>query len=406
EPIIKPIFFAPLFTLFYNYTCMDISYILNHLGEEREEYYGAVAPPIFQTTNFCFKTVDEMRQQLKKELEVPFYTRGFNPTVSILRQKIAALEKTEDALVFSSGSAAVAAAVMSVVKAGDHVVCVSKPYSWTNNLLSKYLSKYGVSCTFIDGTAVGNFKNAIQPNTRLIYLESPNSLTFELQDIESVSKLAKENNITTIMDNSYCSPINQTPADFGIDIMVHSATKYLNGHSDVVAGAVCSSKQRISKMMAEEYMTIGSIISAQDASLILRGMRTLEVRVNRSNESTKKIIEFLEHHPKVKTLYYPFSKNNPQLALAKKQMKGSGGLFSIVLNAEKTEQVERFCDNLKHFVMAASWGGYESLIFPVCALAASKSFENPLPWNLVRCYIGLEDADLLIEDLKQALDKV
>lgn len=385
---------------------MDISYILNHLGEEREEYYGAVAPPVFQTSNFCFKTVAEMREKLKKELETPFYSRGFNPTVSVFRKKVAALEQAEDALVFSSGSAAVAAAVMSVVKAGDHVVCVEKPYSWTNNLLTKYLSKYGVTTTFVDGKELINFVNAIQPNTKLIYLESPNSLTFEMQDIEAVAALARSKNICTIIDNSYSSPINQQPITLGIDMVIHSATKYLNGHSDVVAGVVCGTKERIMKMMAEEYMTIGGIISAQDAALILRGLRTLELRVNRSAETTEKIISFLENHPKIKQINYPFLSTNPQLNLAKKQMKRGGALFSIVLNAEKIEQIETFCDNLKRFLMATSWGGYESLIFPICALGASKSFENPLPWNLVRLYIGLEDADLLIEDLKQALDKM
>lgn len=385
---------------------MDISYILNHLGEEREEYYGAVAPPVFQTSNFCFKTVGEMREKLKRELETPFYSRGFNPTVSILRKKIAALEEAEDALVFSSGSAAVAAAVMSVVKAGDHVVCVEKPYSWTNTLLTKYLSKYGVTTTFVDGKELKNFENALQANTRLIYLESPNSLTFEMQDIEAVAKLARSKNITTIIDNSYCSPINQRPVNFGVDMVLHSATKYLNGHSDVVAGVVCGSRERIMKMMAEEYMTIGSIISANDAAMILRGLRTLDLRVNRSAESAEKVLHFLEKHPKIEQINYPFSSSNPQLHLAKKQMKQGGGLLSIVLNVEKTDQVEMFCDNLKRFLMATSWGGHESLVFPICALGASKSFENPLPWNLVRLYIGLEDADLLIEDLKQALDKI
>jgi cystathionine beta-lyase/cystathionine gamma-synthase len=385
---------------------MDLSYILNHLGEERDEYYGAVAPPIFQTSNFCFKTVAEMRLKLTHELETPFYTRGYNPTVAILRKKLAALEKTEDALVFSSGSAAVAAAVMSVVKAGDHVICVEKPYSWTNTLISKYLAKYGVTHTFVNGGELEDFKKAVQANTKLIYLESPNSLTFEMQDIEAVTRFAKSKNITTIIDNSYSSPINQTPIDMGVDIVLHSATKYLNGHSDVLAGVVCGSKERIMKMMAEEYMTIGSIISAQDAALILRGLRTLELRVNRSSESTKKIINFLEKHPKIKEVKFPFSSKNPQLHLAKKQMKQGGGLFSIILNAENVEQVENFCNSLKRFLMATSWGGYESLIFPTCALGASKSFENPLPWNFVRVYIGLEDSDLLIEDLKQALDKM
>ncbi len=385
---------------------MDISYILNHLGEEREEYYGAVAPPVFQSSNFCFKTVAEMREKLTKELETPFYTRGYNPTVATLRKKVAALEGAEDALVFSSGSAAVAAAVMSVVKAGDHVVCVQKPYSWTNNLLSKYLIKYGVTHTFVNGGELANFEKAIQPNTKLIYLESPNSLTFEMQDIEAVAKLAKSKNITTIIDNSYNSPLNQSPIKMGVDIVLHSGTKYISGHSDVVCGVVCTTHERIMKMFAEEYMTIGSCISPHDAALVLRGLRTLELRVNKSAETTKKISDFAEKHPKIKEVYYPFSTNNPQLALAKKQMKQGGGLISLVLNVEKESQMEAFCDNLKRFLMATSWGGYESLVFPLCALAASKSFENPLPWNMVRLYIGLEDADLLIEDLKQALDKV
>ncbi len=384
---------------------MDISYILNHLGEEREEYYGSVAPPVFQSVNFCFKNVAEMREKLTRELENPFYTRGYNPTVATLRKKMAALEGTEDALVFSSGSAAVAAAIMSVVKAGDHIVCIEKPYSWTNNLLTKYLSKYGVTCTFVNGTEPQNFAKAIKPATKLIYLESPNSLTFEMQDIEAITQLAKSKNITTIIDNSYNSPINQTPIKLGVDIVVHSATKYLNGHSDAVAGVVCTTKTRIMKMFAEEYMTLGSIISPQDAALILRGLRTLELRVNKSAESAKKIADFLETHPKIKQLNYPFSSKNPQLALAKKQMKQGGGLLSILLNVEKEEQAEKFCDSLQRFIMATSWGGYESLVFPICALGASKSFENPLPWNLVRLYIGLEDADLLIADLKQALEK-
>lgn len=385
---------------------MNISHILNHLGEEREEYYGAVAPPIFQSTNFCFKTVSEMREKLSHELENPFYTRGFNPTVAILRKKLAALEKAEDALVFSSGSAAVAAAVMSVVKGGDHVICVQKPYSWTGNLLTKYLSKYGVQTTFVNGGEAIDFEKAIQDNTKLIYLESPNSLTFEMQNIEAIAFLAKNRNITTILDNSYNSPINQNPIPMGIDIVVHSGSKYINGHSDVVCGVVCSSKERIMKMFAEEYMTIGSIISPHDAGLILRGLRTIELRVNQSAASTIKVANFLENHPKIKQLNYPFSSKNPQLHLAKKQMKQGGGLLSIVIDAENEQAVERFCDSLKFFIMATSWGGYESLIFPLCALAASKSFENPLPWNMVRLYIGLEDPNLLIEDLKQALDKV
>lgn len=385
---------------------MEISYILNHLGEERHEYYGSVAPPIFQTTNFCFKTVAEMREKLIHELEVPFYTRGYNPTVAILRKKLAALEKTEDALVFSSGSAAVAAAVMSVVKGGDHIVCVKKPYSWTNVLIGKYLEKYGVLCTFVDGSDIANFEKAIEANTKLIYLESPNSLTFEMQDLEAVAGLAKRKKITTIVDNSYSSPINQNPSEMGIDLVVHSGSKYINGHGDVVCGIVCGSHERIMKMLAEEYMTIGSCISPHEAGLILRGLRTIELRVNQSAASAKKVSDFLENHPQIKQVNYPFSQKNPQFNLAVKQMKQGGGLLSILIDTDNESAVERFCDGLKLFIMATSWGGHESLIFPMCALAASKSFENPLPFNLVRLYIGLENSDVLIADLKQALEKI
>ena len=179
---------------------MDISYILNHLGEEREKYFNAVTPPIFQSSNFCFKNVEALREGLKKEFETPFYTRGFNPTVSILRKKKDALEGAEDTIVFSSGSAAVTAAVFHAVQAGHHAICVRKPYSWTNKLFNNLLSRYGITCSMVDGGDVKNFENAIQTNTRLIYLESPNSMTFEMQDLQAVAELAKEHNIITNCD--------------------------------------------------------------------------------------------------------------------------------------------------------------------------------------------------------------
>ena len=385
---------------------MELSHILNHLGEEREKYYNAVSPPIVLSSNFCFTSVGDMREKLTRELETPFYTRGFNPTVGILRQKIAALEGTEDALVFASGSAAVAAAVMSVLKGGEHAVCIAKPYSWTSTLLSKYLAKYGVEVTFAEGETAEDFEKHIQSNTKLIYLESPNSLTFELQDISAICAMASARGITTILDNSYNSPLNQQPAKMGVDIVVHSATKYLNGHSDVVAGVVAASKERIMKMLAEEYMTIGAIIGAHDAWLMIRGLRTLELRVNRSSASAQQLAEWLEQHPKVEKVNYPFLKSNKQFALAQKQMKQGGGLISLQLKAENIEAVERFCDSLKTFLLATSWGGHESLCFPTCALIQSASFKNPLPFNLIRLYIGLEDPGYLKADLEEAFSKM
>lgn len=381
----------------------DLSYILNHLGEDRENYYNAVSAPIILSSNFCFCSVSDMRTKLEHELETPFYTRGYNPTVAILRKKIAALEKTEDALVFASGSAAIAAAVMSVVKGGDHVVCVQKPYSWTNTLISSYLAKYGVEHTFVSATDEHEIFSAVKANTKLVYLESPNSLTFEVQNITAITNFCREKKITTIIDNSYCSPLNQNPSEMGVDIVVHSGTKYINGHSDVVCGVVATTKARIDKMMLEEYMTIGSIIGAQDAWLIMRGLRTLELRVNRSSSSAQVIAEWLAQQPQVEKVLYPTLKSNPQYELAKKQMKQGGGLLSVRLKAKDIPAMEKFVDSLNCFLIATSWGGHESLVLPICGLRASASLSSQLPWNMVRLYIGLEDPELLKKDLAAGL---
>jgi cystathionine beta-lyase/cystathionine gamma-synthase len=234
---------------------MDISYILNELGEDRSLHYGAVTPPMYQSSNFCFPNIAAMRGSLAHEMDVPFYTRGNNPTVSILREKLAALEGAEEALVFASGSAAVAAAVMSGLKLGDHVVCVQKPYSWTAKLLKNLLGRFGVESSFIDGTEVSHWEEACKSNTKMFILESPNSMTFELQDIPAVAALAKSKGIRTVIDNSYASPLNQQPIAMGIDIVVHSASKYLSGHSDMVAGVLCCNRK-----IAEELLPFWSSI--------------------------------------------------------------------------------------------------------------------------------------------------
>ncbi|PKQ70523.1 trans-sulfuration enzyme family protein [Raineya orbicola] len=386
---------------------MDISYIINELGEERENYLYSVAPPIFQTAMSCFPSVEAMRQSLAKESETPFYTRGNNATTDILRKKMAALEETEDALIFASGSAAIAAAVLSVVETGDHIVCMQKPYSWTNKLLNLWLKRFGVSATMIDGTKPENYEKAIQPNTKLLFLETPNSFTFELQDIEAVVKIARKYNLTTILDNSYATPLNQKPATIGVDMVVHSATKYLAGHSDAVGGVLCGKKVHLKKIFESEFMTIGGIISPFNAWLILRGLRTLPIRMQRVAETTPKIVNFLASHPKVSKIYYPFHPSHPQFELAKKQMKAPTGQFSIELKADNMQAVERFCNNLRRFLLAASWGSYESLIFPACTLYTSENYASaPFHWSLIRFYIGLEESDALIADLEQALAQI
>ncbi|MDX2301196.1 MAG: aminotransferase class I/II-fold pyridoxal phosphate-dependent enzyme [Microscillaceae bacterium] len=383
---------------------MDIAYIINSLGEERENYLDSVAPPIFQTVIFSSKNVAEMRRLLKEEAERPFYTRGNNPTTDILRKKIAALEQAEDALIFASGSAAIASAVMLQVQAGDHIVCVKKPYSWTNKLMTVFLPRFGIHATMVDGTDPQNFEAAIQPNTKLIYLESPNSWTFEMQDMEAVVAIAKKHHLVTIMDNSYATPLYQNPIAMGVDMTVHSATKYIAGHSDAVAGVVCGSKEMIRKLFASEYMTLGGISSPFNSWLLLRGLRTLPIRMERVSQTTAKVVEFLENHPKIEQVYYPHSPSHPQYDLALKQMKKGSGMFSIQVKADTIEQVEAFCNHLKRFLLAVSWGSYESLIFPACTLYASEIYKSPdLPWNMIRVSIGQEDAAVLIEDLEAAL---
>jgi cystathionine beta-lyase/cystathionine gamma-synthase len=382
----------------------NLNNILIHLGEEREKYFNAISPPIIQSSNFAFKKLDDFRNAFLDEMESHLYTRGNNPTVGILRKKVAALENAEDALVFGSGSAAIAAAIMANAKSGDHVVCVQSPYAWTYKILTEYLSRFGVTHTFVDGTNIEEIEKAIQKNTTLLFLESPNSITFELQDLTACATLAKKHGIVTAIDNSYCSPIFQKPMDYGIDIVVHSGTKYLNGHSDVVVGVLCSNKKMIKKIFDAEYMTLGGILSPNDAFLMIRGLRTLELRLKRSDESAGKITRWLENHPKIEKLIYPFSKNFPQYQLAQQQMRGAGGLFSVLLKTDKMENVENFFHKLERFLFAVSWGGHESLVLPFCAFYNIPGREDSThPWNLVRFYIGLEDPDWLMEDLEQAL---
>ena len=385
---------------------MDLDHILDHLGEDRDALMHAVVPPVFQSGNFSYPTVAAMRETVQQEFDRPLYTRGYNPTVAMLRKKVAALEGAEDALVFSSGSAAIAAAVIAFVQAGDHVVCVRKPYSWTRKLLDELLARFGVEVTYVDGTDAENYRRACRDNTRLFILESPNSLTFELQDLGAVAAIAKEQGVLTLCDNSFNSPLFQRPIEHGIDLVAHSATKYLNGHSDVVAGVLAGSQAHIRQVMAKEFMTLGAAPSPHDAWLLMRGLRTLGLRMHRSADSAARVAHFLEAHPKVARVYWPGLEGHPQHALASRQMERVAGLMSIELDAPDEAAVERFCDGLQRFLIAVSWGGYESLQFPVCALKGPSGYYTDLPFTLVRLYVGLEDPDHLIADLDQALARI
>jgi cystathionine beta-lyase/cystathionine gamma-synthase len=385
---------------------MDISYILNELGEDREHYFNAIAPPIIQTSNFRFNKVDELRAAFADEMSTYLYSRGLNPTVDILRKKLAALDGAEDCLVFNNGAAAIFAGVLANVKAGDHIVSVSKPYTWVQRLFDVILPRFGVSTTYVDGRRTENYFEATKPNTTFYYLECPNSWDFAMQDIPAIAAYAKQHNIITLIDNSYCTPLYQKPIEMGIDLAMQTATKYIGGHSDTLGGVLSGTQAMMKKIFDSEYLNIGSGIQPFNAWLLIRGLRTLPTRLERINRTTQEVAAFVKAHPAVKRILYPFDESFPQYQLAKQQMKEAPGLFSFYVQAENRQQIVTFCESLQHIQMAVSWGGHESLLLPKCAGLQNHEFDAANPEHqMMRLYVGLEDATYLTADLEQAFSK-
>lgn len=383
---------------------MDTSYILNHLGEDHAQYFNAIAPPILQTSNFLFETVGDLRKAFDDEYDGYLYSRGLNPTVDILRKKLAALDGAEDCLVFNSGAAAIYASVISVVSAGDHIVSVRNPYTWAHKLFTNTLPRFGVTYNYIDGTNIANWEAAIQPNTRLFYLESPNSWTYELQDLKAIATLAKSRGIITIIDNSYCTPLYQRPIEMGIDMSLQSATKYIGGHSDTVAGVLTGTQTQMKKIFNEELLTIGSAIQPFNAWLLLRGLRTLPMRLEKISKTTIEVIKFLKQHPHVEKVIFPFEADFPQYDMAKSQMDGACGLLTFVLTYDTANSIEHFCNKLQYIRMAVSWGGHESLIIPKIAGMKPEQFDpKEESHRMCRLYVGLEESDFICGDLDQAM---
>lgn len=384
----------------------NLSYILNELGEERENYFNAVSPPIIQTSNFTFKTVAAMRTAFEDEMGGYLYSRGLNPTVDILRKKLAALDGAEDCLVFSSGAAAIFAGILSCVKAGDHIVSVRSPYTWAQRMFDVILPRFDVTTTYVDGREIQNFEQSLKPETKLIYLESPNSWNYELQDLRAIAKLARSKNIITMIDNSYCTPLYQQPIALGIDLSMQTATKYIGGHSDTLGGVLSGSHELIKKIFDSEYLNVGSGIQPFNAWLLIRGLRTIPARLERISATTFKLIEYLKQHPKIDRILFPLDPAFPQYQLAKSQMSGACGLFTISLKNGTLDSITRFCESFKHIMMAVSWGGHESLVIPKCAGIKPADF-NPADEShqLIRFYAGMEDPEWLIRDFEQALEK-
>ena len=380
---------------------------LCHDEGEYAKHQGAIVPPLYQNSLFAFEDWDAIDHAFDNIADSFVYSRLMNPTVTIAEKKIAELCRGEKAKLCASGMAAISAAIMHFVKAGDHIITIKNVYGPANSFIGTYLKeKNNIDVTYIKGTDISEFERAIQDNTTLIYLESPASQTFELQDLRAVAVLAKSKGIKTVIDNTWCSPIFQKPLELGIDMEVHSASKYLCGHSDVVSGVLIGNKDDVDEIIVKEHAFYGGKMAPFEAWLILRSLRTLTLRMERHQQSALKIASFLEGHKKVKKVNYPGLPSFPQHALAQKQMTGYGGLLSIVLDIEDISEAKRFVNKLVIFKLGVSWGGHESLVYaPTISYAKELTAEQleamSLDIGLVRLSIGLEHPEDLIKDLEQ-----
>jgi cystathionine gamma-lyase len=374
-----------------------------HIGEEpnlKEGGSGDVAVPIHLSSTFARKDVDRPTGGYE-------YSRSGNPTRDALEKRLAALESAKYGLAFGSGLGAETTLALSLLKKGDHVIGFDDLYGGTKRLFNRTIANFGVEFTYVDARRVESVEAAIRPETKLIWLESPTNPLMKLCDIRAISKLARERDILTVVDNTFMSPYFQSPLELGADIVLHSTTKYIGGHSDVVGGAIMLSDEEAYNKIKFNQNAIGAIPSPFDCYLVLRGIKTLAVRMDRHNENGQRIAEYLESHPKVKKVNYPGLTSYPQYELAKRQMSGSGGMLSFELDTDAAK-VKAVLGKLRILALAESLGGVESLIeHPASMTHASVAPEERkkigITDSLVRLSVGIEDADDLIEDLKHAL---
>jgi len=378
---------------------------LMHWGDDRSrQQYGAINTPVYRASLFSFDTYEEFKAAGAQRGESFVYGRVNNPTRAALERKIAHLEKGDHALAFSTGMAAISAALISTLKAGDHLLVVSCCYGPTRKLSDSLLARMGVEVEFFDSDESADLSHRIKPNTRAIYLESPGTFTMQIQDLRAVAKLARAHNIVTMIDNTYATPLYQNPLELGIDISIHTGTKYLGGHSDLMSGVlVC--KSELYQQIQPVAEVLGAPLSPDDAYLVMRGLRTLAVRVERQSESALKIAQWLQTRPEVSRVNHPGLPDFPGHELAKSQMSGFTSLFSFEMApAAPLKAQYAFVNALKYFSIGVSWGGYESLALPI-----SESYLNEpairksmgLSDEIYRLSIGLEAVDDLIADLEE-----
>ncbi|MBV8727283.1 MAG: PLP-dependent transferase [Candidatus Eremiobacteraeota bacterium] len=367
----------------------------------------AVAPPIFQTSTFTAHTDAEYLRIATEARNDRFYTRYGNPNHSQAAAIVAQLEGTEDALIFPSGMAALSAAVMAFCRQGDHVIAQEHTYAGTHKLLEDVMAPLGIECTFVDQTDVSDFARAFRERTRLVMVETPSNPLLKITDLQAVAELARDRRAVTLADNTFATPINQRPVDFGIDIVMHSATKYLGGHSDLLAGVLAGRTEMIDKIWPYA-VKLGFATNALDSWLLLRGLRTVVLRVERQNHNAQAIAAFLASHPEVSAVHYPGLKTHPGHRLASRQMRSFGGVVSFELG-ESSERVEPFIRKLSLITRATSLGGVESMLVHQAAMWRHLMTDEQLNAagispTLIRLSTGIEHVDDLLDDLSSALE--
>ena len=374
--------------------------------------YGTLAMPIYQTSTFIFDSAEQGGRRFALEEAGYIYTRLGNPTTTVLEDKIAALEEGEAAVATSSGMGAISSTLWTVLKAGDHIVTDKTLYGCTFSLMCHGLTRFGIDVTFVDTSNLDEVKNAMKENTRVVYLETPANPNLKIVDIEALAKLAHTNpNTLVIVDNTFATPYMQKPLTLGADVVVHSVTKYINGHGDVIAGLVITNKALADQIrfVGLKDMT-GAVLGPQDAYYIIRGMKTFEIRMERHCKNARKVVEFLNNHPKIERVYYPGLETHPGYEIAKKQMKDFGAMISFELKGG-FEAGKTLLNNLKLCSLAVSLGDTETLIQHPASMTHSPYTKEEreaagITDGLVRLSVGLENVEDIIADLEQGLEKI
>ncbi|MDE3168803.1 MAG: aminotransferase class I/II-fold pyridoxal phosphate-dependent enzyme [Acidobacteriota bacterium] len=380
-----------------------------HAGEERTGLGVPVGVSIARTSNFTFESTETMKLLAEGKTSAYIYTREGNPTLEVAEKKIAALERAEAAIVAASGSAAISGALLSVLRAGDEVIATRQIYGGSYRLLRDFLPKYGISVRFVEAGLAG-IERMVSPRTKVLYVETPTNPALRLVDLRKAAAFAKEWDLISMVDNTFASPVLQKPLEYGFDVVLHSGSKYLSGHSDVIAGAAAG-RAALIQQMRRTLVGLGGTMDPEAAFLLIRGMKTLEVRVERQCENAMKVAKFLAGHPKVARMHYPGLASHPDHALAKRQMRRFGAMMAFEFKGDAKKSLaaaRRFCDRVRIFLLAASLGGTESLVvLPIYTSHVNMSAEElrgaGVQPSTVRISVGLEDPNDLIRDLQQAL---